>query len=209
MIEILLELLVIPLETLFLYYFLTNNELKVGKIRLFIYYSIYTMLVFLLNIFEVQSVVRIIFAIIGIPLLIFFCYKISILKNVCMTCLYLIILGVSELFSIGTIMLVSHNYGLTNFLDTTYELYGTILAKMLAFIFLIICKKVQVNDNYDKEDAFLIFIPLILGVCVVVFFVYSIFNLGSSNEEYTNILVTVPLMVMLETIFFFSLLNIT
>ena len=203
----LLELLVNPLETLYLYYFLNNNQLKVGKFLLVIYYMSYTVFVFLLNIFHIESTIRIICAVIGIPLLFYLSYDISILKNISMTCLYLIILGVSELFSIGLFMLLSQNYELNNFLDTTNEIYGTILAKMLAFILLIICKKVQVNNNYNKEDAFLIFVPLILGVCVVVFFVYTMFNFRNDNEEYANILVTVPLIVMMETMFNFLLIE--
>ena len=194
------NLLIIPLEVYFLFFFMQNCEVKRNNICQVSSYIIYMVFVYLLNIFELGGMPKMLFAVIGIFVLLFWNYRITIMKTLCMTCIYLIVLGVSEMFAIGCILFVCKVEDFSVFFDTPYELYGTVLAKTLAFAIFVICRKFQINARYDKRDSMLIFLPFILEICIVIYFIYAIFDMGNYEEEVTNVLIIISIIVILETI---------
>ena len=102
--------MIIVIETLYLYYYLNDNDIKCNRITLAAVYTAYTVLIIFLNGIGLEGSLKTLLGIIFIGVMIKFCYYISNLKLFINLFIYVVILGISELMSIGIIMLANNEY---------------------------------------------------------------------------------------------------
>lgn len=196
------DIMIIVIETLYLYYYL-NDDIKCNRITLAAAYTAYTVLIIFLNGIGLDGSIKTLLGIIFIGVMIKFCYYISNLKLFINLFIYVVILGISELMSIGIIMLANNEYRTQIVFNMgQYQWDTVILAKTMTILLLILFKKYQVRvvQTYTKKEFLFILLPMLLRMLIILVYMAVLSNVNVKFNKYSSyMLILIPILILLET----------
>lgn len=196
------DIMIIVIETLYLYYYL-DDDIKCNRITLAAAYTTYTILIILLNGIGVEGNLKTSIGIIFIGVMIKLCYYSSYLKLFINLFIYVVILGISELMSIGIIMLANNEYRTQFILNMgQYQWDAVILAKTMTILLLILFKKYQVKvvQSYTKKEFLFILLPMLLRLIIILIYMSVLSDVDIKLNKYSSyMLILIPILILLET----------
>ncbi|MGB8454694.1 MAG: GHKL domain-containing protein [Anaerocolumna sp.] len=197
------DIMIIVIETLYLYYYLNDNDLKCSQGTLFAVYASYVGLIIVLNNIGISSSFKTVLGIFCIGFIIKFYYVVSNLRLFINLFIYVVILGISELLSIGIIMLAKNEYSTQVILNINhYQWNAVILAKTLTILLLIIFKRYQVKImlKYSIKEFLFILLPMLLRILIILVYMSVLSDADIKISKYSSyMLVLIPLLILLET----------
>lgn len=219
MLDILYTFAGIFIDVCLLASFLSVFERKV-TIKMYIFvYTFYGSVIFCMNMLSVPAAIRIIMNMLCIIAVAKLCYtEKSLFDCIKDAILFIILLGVSELFIIPVTLLCTGIYDIELFLPETFSplwLVTMFITKGIALWLIQVSRKYSKINVYsmNREEIAILYMPLVISLVafiVIIYYLTNLDNLGQEKIIFLLVLVSVMLMLFttLHMFFFENFLNV-
>lgn len=198
----------VSMDLILLVVYMKKLKFKLSRKVQWVVYGGYEIIVVTLILLEIPFLWRIIIVIAIALLIVRCCYKVidifSIIKYVS---IYFIILGVGELITVTSLMILGNNFSIDIFIDN-WELWfiSTLIAKIISLIFIINLGKISDDEQgkIKRYEVSLVFLPLLCTLIVL----FTIFSLLLNMEKYALEDITAILILVAITMGIYTLVEV-
>lgn len=198
----------VSMDLILLVVYMKKLRFKLSRKVQWVVYGGYEIIVVTLILLEIPFLWRIIIVIAIALLIVRCCYKVidifSIIKYVS---IYFIILGVGELITVTSLMILGNNFSIDIFIDN-WELWfiSTLIAKIISLIFIINLGKISDDEQgkIKRYEVSLVFLPLLCTLIVL----FTIFSLLLNMEKYALEDITAILILVAITMGIYTLVEV-
>lgn len=198
----------VSMDLILLVVYMKKLKFKLSRKVQWVVYGGYEIIVVTLILLEIPFLWRIIIIIAIALLIVRCCYKVidifSIIKYVS---IYFIILGVGELITVTSLMILGNNFSIDIFIDN-WELWfiSTLIAKIISLIFIINLGKISDDEQgkIKRYEVSLVFLPLLCTLIVL----FTIFSLLLNMEKYALEDITAILILVAITMGIYTLVEV-
>lgn len=186
------------IDTIVLFFYLNCHCIKKGKHwRVLVAFSIYFLINFIMGGLEVRLGIRTfcnLCIIMGIQY--FFYDKINYYEIGKEALVFILLLGVAELLVVPLIFLLTNNYDVSVFNDSSKPslwLVSMILSRMLSLCLFMIYRKIQ-KRNYeklDRQEIWILYLPLVISFISFLVIARIVLDFNNYEEDKLSVLLTI------------------